>query len=128
MMQVNSIFDHDRRYSDRFSINGARLEYRAKDGALKNCNLIDMTKISARFEIDHHINTDDKLEIKIILPDWEKIVLKTMVVWSSNPAFEKPAYAVVQFLPFGTDSRYNSMESYHKLRELEKNHHFANRE
>jgi Icc-related predicted phosphoesterase len=38
--------------------------------------------------------------------------------WSELNESENVSYAAVQFLPFGTDERYNSMEIYQKLKKI----------
>jgi hypothetical protein len=80
--------------------------------------LNDITKSSARFEVDHPMKKGEFIELEIIIPGRKKIHVKATVIRSSIPTTEHPPYVVVQFLPFGSDKRYNSMECYKQLSEL----------
>ena len=50
------------------------------------------------------------------LPYTYLLVNNTKLIFTTDS--ENPAYAVVQFLLFGSDERYNSMHSYEQLKEL----------
>ena len=112
----------DRRHRDRLKILGAEVIYTLKNGQFAIKPLMDLTRSSARFEVEHSIQNKDFIKLEIVVPGKDKIPVKGTVIRLSDPVSEDPAYIVVQFLPFGTDERYNSMESYDLLGELIEEH------
>jgi len=112
---------YDRRYLDRLEIPGAKVEYIIQNGKTAQTGLINLTKISARFYINHKFKAGEVVELAIKIKDKETIKVKGNVVWTQNVKESefKKANAVVQFLPFGTDERYNTIESYELLAQLE---------
>jgi len=105
----------DRRYLDRFEIPDARVVYQSEENSGKCGSLADITKISAKFEVSQSFKPGDLLQLEIVIPNKERIFVKGHIVRIINPLNGEPAYAAVQFLPFGSDVRYNSMESYEQL-------------
>jgi hypothetical protein len=105
----------ERRYLDRFEIPDAEVVYHSEENSGIRGSLADITKISVKFEIDQSFNPGDLLQLEIIIPNKERIFVKGHIVRTINPMNGQPAYAAVQFLPFGSDARYNSMESYEQL-------------
>ncbi len=112
------MYQIERRHLDRFKIPGAEISYKLPDGSWSRVNLVDITRSGVRFENKNTINIGEIIELEIIVPRKNKIFIKGHVVWTSNPDSKSPAYAVVQFLVFGSDERYNSMRSYEQLKEL----------
>jgi hypothetical protein len=108
----------DRRHRDRLKILGAEVIYSLKNGQFAIKPLLDLTRNSARFEVEHSIQNKDFIKLEIMVKGKEKIHVKGNVIRLSDPVSEDSSYIVVQFLPFGTDERYNSMESYDLLGEL----------
>lgn len=105
----------ERRYLDRFEVPDARVVYRVEENIKHVGSLADITKISVRFEVGRDFNPGDRISLEIMIPDKETISVRGHVVRTINPNGEKPAYVAVQFLPFGSDDRYNSMENYSRL-------------
>ena len=105
----------ERRYLDRFYIPDAKIRYLCKDGRSACVPLADFTKISARFRAEHNLRQGDALDLELQIPDREVIIIKGIVILISEPDANNSFYAVAQFLPFGSDERYNSMESYEQL-------------
>ena len=112
------MYQIERRHLDRFKIPGANVSYKLPDGSSSRVNIVDITRSGVRFEINDPVIIGEIIELKIIVPRKNNIFIKGHVVWTSKPDSENPAYAVVQFLPFGSDERYNSMQSYEQLKEL----------
>ena len=112
----------DRRNSDRFFIAGARVHFKTRKGELVLSPLADLTRSSARFVITEELIISDKIEIGIDVPGHHLVRIKGTVVWTSSPLIENPAFAVVQFLPFGTDSRYNSMRTHEHVKAIIEKH------
>ncbi len=102
----------ERRHSDRFEILGARVNYSLQNGKKAQMPLRNITHGGICFSIEHHLEKGDLVELDIKLPGNAEIFVKGNVVWASK------LDAAVQFLPFGTDIRYNSFTSYQKLKEL----------
>ena len=113
---------YDRRHSNRFSITGARVHFTNRSNEVVQVALADLTNSSVRFKIDEELIIGDELMIGIDVPEIRLVVVRGTVVWSANPLIEEPAYAVVQFLPFGTDSRYNSMHVREQIRNIIENY------
>lgn len=113
---------YERRYLDRLEIPGAMVEYKLKNGKSAKVELIDLTKISVRFYIEHIFTKEELIELTIIVKDKEKINVRGNVVWiqTAKENENNQANAVVQFLAFGTDENYNSLQSYELLAQIEK--------
>ena len=75
--------------------------------------LNDLTLSSACFKIKHPLKLGEYIELEIIVPNKEIISVKGIV-----SRLEIPTYAVAQFFAFGTDERYNSMNSYDQLKKI----------
>ena len=108
----------ERRYLDRFYIPGAEIRYLCKDGRSGRVPLADFTKISARFCAEHKLREGDALDLELLIPEKEAIVIKGIVILITEPDSNHSIYYVTQFLPFGSDERYNSMESHKQLTEV----------
>ena len=112
------MYQIERRYLDRFKIQGAEVSLNLPDGSSSRLPLVDMTRSSARFEVKNDLKIGEIIEMEIIIPHKENIHIKGKVVWTSKANADNPAYAGVQFLPFGSDECYNSMHSYEQLKKL----------
>jgi hypothetical protein len=108
----------ERRYLDRFEVPGAEVVYRFAGGTESRGSLADITKISVRFETDHQFNAGDHIELEIFIPERNSISVRGNVVRIVNASSQAPVSVAVQFLPFGSDERYNTMESYSQLNNL----------
>ena len=114
----------ERRYFKRVAVPGAKVSYAQRKGFHNSdelsgtAPLADITQMSVRFETAQTLHPGAYIEIEIMPPGKEKILAKGNIVWVSDPAAGKPGYAVVQFLPFGTDERYNPLNSLQQLKEL----------
>ena len=109
---------YERRYLDRFEIPGAKIKYKLQNGISATLELIDITKISVRFFVKHKISAGEYIELDILVKGKEKISIKGHVVWTLENDNNIKSSAVVQFLPFGTDERINSIENYEQLAQL----------
>jgi hypothetical protein len=108
----------DRRHAVRLKIEGAEVFYKLQSGQTSFKPLKDITKNSARFEVEHTLNQGTFVELELIIPGRENIPVKGNVIRISDPGMENTSYAVVLFVPFGTDERYNSMQCYEQLSNL----------
>ena len=82
---------------------GAKISYKLPDGSSSCVKLVDITRSSIRFEINNSVVIGEIIELELIVTKKDKIFIKGHVVWTSKPDSESPAYAVVQFLVFGSD-------------------------
>jgi hypothetical protein len=96
----------------------AEVVYRFSDENRFRGSLADITKISVRFSSRHLFKKGDHIELEIIIPGKEKICVRGNVVRTINSKGEVPLHVAVQFLPFGSDERYNTMNSYEQLHAL----------
>jgi hypothetical protein len=108
----------DRRHLKRFKVPDSEIEYKVGENNTSRVPLSDITKISVRFEVEHDINAGDMIELEIMIPKKKKISVKGKVVRTSDPDADVKPFAAVQFIPFGSDERYNTMKSYKQLSEL----------
>lgn len=109
---------YERRYSDRYPVPDAKVVYRLKSGDEDQKPIKDITHSGVCFEFSHSTEVGHELEIELIIPGKDKIVLKGNIVWTSVTEERPEGFAAAQFLPFGTDERYNTMDSHKKLRNL----------
>lgn len=109
---------YERRYSERYKLPGAKINYKTDNGNGHEKSVKDITHSGICFEFSHTGEEGNKLEIELIIPGRDKIVLKGNIVWTSVESQSGPGFAAAQFLPFGTDERYNTMENHKKLRDL----------
>ncbi|KPL14752.1 MAG: hypothetical protein AMS23_00215 [Bacteroides sp. SM1_62] len=117
--------NQDRRNLVRFKIPGAKVRYKQHKGfreaeeASGVMAVVDITRISIRFEAKDFLYPGSLIDLELIIPGKKKsIKVKGNIVWSSEATSDQPGYAVVQFLPFGSDERYNTMEAHEQLRKL----------
>lgn len=108
----------ERRQSPRLKLVGAHVIYKWINGRYSLKRLCDITKTSARFEVDHEMKIGDMLELAIIVPKNEHIHLNGAIIRLSDPASKEPPYVVVKFLPVDREEKANSIESYHQLNKL----------
>jgi hypothetical protein len=109
---------YDRRYNERYPLPGATVSYKLNADNAVDKTLKDITHGGVCFEFSHSTEVGSQLEIEITIPGKESLVLKGNIVWTAVENVGEPGYAAIQFLPFGTDKRYNSMENHDKLKEL----------
>jgi hypothetical protein len=112
------LYDLDRRHADRFKVPDARIKYRLSSGTSDVTPMKDMARNSASFQVNHNIKPGDVLELEIMIPSKEKIIVKATCVRIISQESCDLTFAAVQFLPFSTMERYNSFRSQEQLRVL----------
>jgi hypothetical protein len=105
----------ERRHADRFAIPGAQMRILRNGMTSEVLQVEDMTKSSIRFQIERSVMPGQEIEIELKVPDMDPLILKGHVIWAIDPQGEEKAKAVIQFLPFGTDERYNTIQTYEQL-------------
>ena len=106
---------YERRHADRFAIPGAKMRIHQNGATSELLHVEDMTKSSIRFQIGRSVNQGQEIEIELNIPEMDPLVIKGHVIWAIDPQGEEKSIAVIQFLPFGTDERYNSIQTYEQL-------------
>lgn len=110
----------ERRTIDRFTIPGAKVRYKEVNGSTGIGELIDLSRSAIRFEVYYPIHEGTLVEVTIELPGGDEIGLKGNVVWAYEIRNQNRCFTVVQFLPFGSDDRYNPHTSLEKIKAVEK--------
>ena len=119
----------ERRECDRINVPGATLAYRIEKKLFKSSRFSDgyipvhdISLGGIRFLSQTSFNLDDRITLKIFLPDnGDSLILKGTVVWASDYPGESYEYLIgVRFDPYGEKKNFNSTDSLSKLKELEK--------
>jgi hypothetical protein len=108
----------DRRHFDRFKIPDLKVVYYINDTPSKKCLVIDISRTSVRFEFTNDLRSNEYLEMEIISPHSETIIIKGRVTKIINQTSKNRPSAIVQFLPFGTNESFNSMKCHKQIKEL----------
>ena len=109
---------YDRRYNERYPLPGATVLYRINSERATETPVKDITHGGVCFEFSHSTDVGSQLEIEISIPGKDSLILKGNIIWTALEGTDTPGYAAMQFLPFGTDNRYNTMENHDKLRDV----------
>ena len=109
---------YERRNLDRFEIPGAYVTYNTSDGQFNTLPMFDISIGSIRFRYIGNLSKGYELTFGLLIPSKEKISLKGTIIQINKDIPEQKDFVVVQFAPFGTDSRYNSLYSHDQLNEL----------
>jgi hypothetical protein len=100
----------DRRHSYRFEVPGAQVKYELGNGESAEVPMKNITHGGVCFGIIDMVNEGTFMELEILFPGDVKITIKGNIVWSNE------SDAAIQFLPFGTDERYNSFQCHQLLK------------
>lgn len=109
---------YERRYTDRYPLPGAKVQYNLEGGNSDETPVKDITQGGLCFEFTHSADEGHQIEIELKIPGMGNLVLKGNIVWTSVSSGDDPDMAAMQFLPFGTDDRYNSMENHKRLKKV----------
>jgi hypothetical protein len=112
----------ERRTIDRFCIPDAKVRYKQINGSNGVGELIDLSRSAIRFEVYYPLYEGALVEVTLELPGGDEISLRGHVVWTFDIPHENRSFTVVQFLPFGSDDRYNQPASLEKLKAIEKSY------
>ncbi len=110
-------FKTERRLLERYKIPQAKVSYKT-NGSFIYVALVDISKGSIRFEMNKTIENGTFIEIEIAIPTKQKVNVKGHVIWTKQKEPNRPGFAVVQFLPVGTDERFNSTENINQINDL----------
>jgi hypothetical protein len=109
---------YERRYTDRYPLPGAKVQYNLDGGNSDETSVKDITQGGLCFEFSHNADEGHRIEIELKIPGMDNLVLKGHIVWTSVSSGNDPNLAAMQFLPFGTDNRYNSMDNHERLKKV----------
>ena len=117
----------DRRKLERVAIPDAWVIYHKDDALYRFGILLNISRSAVCFEIQDSLGIDAFLELEIVIPNKDKLILRGTNIREGESLFRDESteiyyykYAVVQFAPFGTDERYNSMPILERLKSIEK--------
>jgi hypothetical protein len=118
----------DKRKIERVVIPETWVIYYKDDSLYRFGTLLNISRSAACFEIQDSLEVNSFLELEIIIPDKEKLKIKGTIIREGESFFRNEEieiyhfkYAVVQFSPYGDDDeRYNSLQVYEQLKDLEK--------
>jgi hypothetical protein len=117
----------DRRKLKRVAIPDTWVIYYKDDSLYRFGILLNISRSAVCFEIQDSLGIDTFLELEIIIPNKEKLILRGSDIREGESLFRAEnteiyyyKYAVVQFAPFGTDDRYNSLQILERLKSIEK--------
>jgi hypothetical protein len=108
----------DRRQIERFKVPRMWIKYLYKES--KNVSrIVNFSRSSVCFESKQPLEIESLINLSVIY-NKKNIKLKGNVIRTSNSNLgDYPYHVVIQFLAFGSDKRYNSMDSYTQLKKLE---------
>jgi hypothetical protein len=109
---------YDRRYNERYPLPAAKVRYKVDENEVHGKSVKDITHSGVCIEFSHSTEVGSQIEIELTIPGKDSLVLKGNIVWTGFQNADKAGYAGMQFLPFGTDERYNTMDDHDKLRKL----------
>ena len=117
----------DRRKLERVAIPDAWVIYHKDDSLYRFGILLNLSRSAVCFEIQDSLEIDAFLELEIVIPNKEKLIIRGTNIREGESFFRDDKtevyyykYAVVQFAPFGTDDRYNSIQILERLKSIEK--------
>ena len=113
--------EFEQRKLERFAIPNAWVIYDRQDSYYRFGVLLNISRSSIAFEIEEGaLDIGSNIELTLIIPPNEELKIKGTIIRESESLFMELTYAVVQFLPFGSDEkRYNSLDVLERIKELE---------
>ena len=108
---------YDRKQLERLKTPQMWIKYIYKESKYFDC-IVNFSHSSVCFESKQPLELYSRINLSVIY-NKKDIKLKGNVVKVSNSNLgDYPFHVVIQFLAFGTDKRYNSIESYTQLKKL----------
>jgi len=114
----------ERRSLKRIQIPGAKVRLKRSTGLNifnvlnKSSALINISKSGLSFEIDEEFRSGDTIEIYVAFPDGKGFNLKGKIRWLKN-MIPNNSRIDIQFYPFGSNRRYNSIKALEYLRKMD---------
>ena len=114
----------ERRSIKRIQVPGAKVRLKKSAGLSvfnilsKPSTLIDISKSGMSFRIEEECRYGDTISIRITFPDGRSFSLKGRIRWYNDGSPENPRVGV-QFYPFGSGRRYNSIKALEYLRNMD---------
>lgn len=114
----------ERRSIKRIHVPGALVRLKKSTGLSvfnmlsKASELIDISKSGLSFTIDEEYQYGDTICIRLTFPDGKSFSLKGKIRWFNNGTPENPRVGI-QFYPFGSGRRYNSVKALDYLRNMD---------
>jgi len=114
----------ERRSIKRIHVPGAQVRLKKPTGLgvfnvlSKPSELIDISKSGLSFVFDENCQYGDTICIRLSFPDGKRFSLKGKIRWYNNGTPENPRVGI-QFYPFGSNRRYNSIKALEYLRGMD---------
>jgi len=114
----------ERRSIKRIQVPGAKVRLKKQTGLnvfnvlSKPSALIDISKSGLSFEINEEYRYGDIIYVRLSFPDGRSFSLKGNIRWFNNGTPENPRVGI-QFYPFGSGRRYNSIKALEYLRNMD---------
>jgi len=114
----SEMYVFERRQIERFKIPRMRIKYIYKEKKYFD-RIVNFSRSSVCFESKQPLDIESPITLSVN-HNKKNIKLKGNVIRVSNSKpGDYPYHIVIQFLAFGSDKRYNSMDSYTQLKRLE---------
>jgi predicted Fe-Mo cluster-binding NifX family protein len=116
----------------RLKIPGAQVLYKEKTPVkfFKKfsgpVNLKDISWGGTSFEVRQCLKPGTPMDLKIIIPGTEKLMIKGRIAWKNYDPYNNRSFAGIQFLPFGEEKNYNSLQCYKRLDQITKQYLYSN--
>ncbi|MEJ2543969.1 MAG: PilZ domain-containing protein [Calditrichaceae bacterium] len=114
----------ERRSIKRIQVPGAKIRLKKTTGLgvfnllSKPSELIDISKSGISFRIEEECRYGETVCFRITFPDGRNFSLKGRIRWYNDGTPENPRVGV-QFYPFGSGRRYNSIKALEYLRNMD---------
>ena len=114
----------ERRSIKRIHVPGATVRLKKSTGLSvfnllsKPADLIDISKSGLSFMMSEAIQSGDTIFFYLSFPDGKSFSLKGKIRWYKGANPEKPRVGI-QFYPFGSGRRYNSLRALEYLRNMD---------
>jgi len=114
----------DRRTLKRISLPGVVVKYKTGNslssrlkGASSALQVINLSKSGMALELADNLDYNTPIDLKVKFPDGVNLELKGRVRWHSTNGSQTSTVGV-QFIPFGHNSKYNSLHALEYLRSM----------
>lgn len=114
----------ERRSIKRIHVPGALVRLKKSTGLgvfnmlSKPSELINISKSGLSFRIDEEYRYGDTIFIRLSFPDGRSFSLRGIIRWYNEGTPENPRVGI-QFYPFGSGRRYNSIKALEYLRSMD---------
>lgn len=115
----------ERRKCRRFEVPEAQVRFRKNglfifsNGLSKEYPVLNMSKGGLAFECDENFVKNEKLTVRLLVPDEISLDLRSLVRWKGWSQSHGSQFVGVEFKPFGNRRGWNPLEALDRLRLLD---------